>query len=463
MLRSSLSSKKHYIEKDDLTILPDLVQTKYLPMMRSVLLLCILLISNSLWSKNDPIEKCLNKKLEGLTSIKALGPKFGFEEVYDIRILQPLDHNHPETGQFEQRIFLYHKDRKKPVVFVTEGYSLLDRKYELCDILNANQISVEYRYFGKSVPENPEWQFLKNAQAAEDLHRIRQMFGKIYKKEWISTGISKGGTTTMMYKALYPKDVDASVNYVGPLPLAQEDKRMDDHLASIGSDECRKKLSDFQIDALTRRDAILPKVDSLAAADQLSFSIGTGAAFEFAVLEYPFSFWQFAHDCLEIPEKSATDHEVFLSLKNIVGYNFYSDATYEFFLPAFYQFMTENGYYGFAHDHVKSLLKDLDRPSNVTFAPRDIEIIYNGEFMSMVNQKLRENGDQIVHIHGQYDPWGAVGYFPDTSQDALLIIKEEAGHGTRISHLKKGDQQKVYDTLAKWLKADILPLKDSNP
>lgn len=428
--------------------------------MKKLIIITLMLVSVTAWSKVDPIIKCLNKKIEGIASVEALGAKFGFENVYDIRILQPLDHEHPEKGQFEQRIYLYYKGRKNPVVLVTEGYNLYDRKYELADILDANQISVEYRYFGESAPENGDWQYLTNTQAANDLHHIRKQFGKVFKKEWVSTGISKGGTTTMMYKALFPNDVDASVNYVGPLPLAQEDRRMDKHILSIGDASCRQKLHDFQIDALKRRDAILPKIDSMAKADNMSFEIGTGAAFEFAVLEYTFSFWQFAHSCDEVPDATASDHEIFLNINEMVGYDFYSDATYEAFLPAFYQFMTENGYYGFIHDHVKHLLKDLDYPSNVTFAPRDITIVYDGAFMTMVDQKLRKVGDKMIHIHGEYDPWGAVGFFPESNQDALLIINKEAGHRTRINTLSTADQNKIYQQLDDWLKAEIHPLKD---
>jgi hypothetical protein len=233
---------------------------------------------------------------------------------------------------------------------------------------------------------------------------------------------------------------------------------MDTHILSVGEDSCREKLHDFQVEALKRREALIPKIDSMAKADKMSFSIGTGAALEFAILEYTFSFWQYAHDCSKIPGASATDQEIFLDLQNIVGYDFYSDATYDYFKPAFYQFMTENGYYGFIHDHVHHLLQELDYPSNVTFAPRDQDIEYDGEFMSMVNERLKSVGNKMIHIHGGYDPWGAVGFFPEESQDALLIIKEKGSHQTRIKDLSSDQQAAIYSKLEEWLKADVKPL-----
>ena len=423
-------------------------------------LVILFVFAHSLDAKKDPFLKCLNKKLDNIASITKMKDIEGYKSVYDVRLVQPIDHDDASAGTFEQRIFVYHKGYKKPVVFVTEGYDLRNRVYELSEILDANQISVEYRFYGKSKVDGDPWQYLTNDQAMEDLHTIRTTFGEIYKKEWISTGISKGGTTTMIYKSRYPDDVDASVNYVGPLPLAQEDKRMDEHILSVGDAACREKLHNFQIEALKRREALLPKVDSLAKADKMSFTIGTGAAFEFAVLEYTFSFWQFAHDCNEVPTLDASDDAYFKYLNTVVGFNFYSDRTYEYFKHSFYQFMTENGYYGFIHDHVKHLLVDLKRPGNQIFAPRGENIDFDESYMAGVKSRLDKIGDKMIHIHGAYDPWGAVGYVPPPGQDALHIAKPKAGHGTRIKDLSASDQKKVYAKLGGWLKAKVIPLED---
>ena len=425
----------------------------------------ILLLFSFLYSSlhaQDAMTKCLQKKIDGIVSIKAMGPKEGFKEVYDIRILQPLNHDEPNKGVFEQRLHLYYKSRKKAMVFVTEGYSLYDRKYELSDILDANQLSVEYRFYGLSGSDNIKWNYLNNEQAAHDLHRIKNLFDDVFKKEWISTGISKGGTTTMIYKALYPDDVDASVNYVGPLPLAQEDKRMDEHIRTIGARDCRDRLSRFQRLALKRRDALLPRLDSLSQSDNMTFSIGLGAAYEYAVLEYTFSFWQFAHDCASIPGDEATNLEIFNHLNEVVGFDFYSDAIYDASTNAFYQFMGENGYYGFLHDHLDDLIKYVPEPTNLTFTPKDVPLKYNGSFMLDVNNRLQEVGSKMIHIHGEYDPWGAVGFFPDAEQDALLIIKPEGGHRTRITNLSQRHQDLVYKKLDDWLKAKVKPLKEKS-
>ena len=43
------------------------------------------------------------------------------EGSWNLRIRQPLDHQHPEKGFFYQRVYLSHRDGNLPVVMVTEG------------------------------------------------------------------------------------------------------------------------------------------------------------------------------------------------------------------------------------------------------------------------------------------------------------------------------------------------------
>ena len=73
---------------------------------------------------------------------------------------------------------------------------------ELCPILQANQLFVEHRYFGKSVPDSVTWQDLTVENAAADQHHIVQIFKKIYTQKWVSTGISKGGETALYHRML---------------------------------------------------------------------------------------------------------------------------------------------------------------------------------------------------------------------------------------------------------------------
>lgn len=151
----------------------------------------------------------------------------------------------------------------RPTVIVTEGYGAayaLNPKYreELSELLDANMIFVEYRYFLESTPEPKDWQYLTAENSADDLHAVRNAFKSIYPGKWIATGISKGGQTTLLYRTFYPDDVDISVPYVAPLCYGAEDGRHEPFLRKVSTPEDRKRIEDFQLEVLKRKAALLP-------------------------------------------------------------------------------------------------------------------------------------------------------------------------------------------------------------
>lgn len=76
---------------------------------------------------------------------------------YDIRVKQPLDHQHPEKGYFFQQVRLTHHGFDLPTVIATQGYQLFIGKNEIEAMLNANHINVEHRFFGESTPKPVQW------------------------------------------------------------------------------------------------------------------------------------------------------------------------------------------------------------------------------------------------------------------------------------------------------------------
>ncbi len=414
--------------------------------------------ANAQVAELSEIEKYIYKKLPN-AKVKKIEAKDHFKEVYEIRFKQYLDHDNPQAGTFEHRIFISHFDKKSPMLFVTEGYAARQRTYELSKILTSNQIIVEYRFYGASRPKDIQWQYLTNDQAMEDLHRIKKLFKKFYKKEWVSTGISKGGTTTLIYKAKYPKDVCVAVPYVAPLAFAQEDKRTDDHQRNTGSEECRNKIIALQRIALQKRDEIIPMIENYAQTNGHTFSIGVDIVFEYAILEFPFSFWQWGASCQEIPDEYASTKQVFNYIESVVSWSFYSDASIDYFLPAFYQFMTELGYYGFPTENVEDLLVSVKNPTNLIFGPKNVDLTFKPYLKPIHDKLMKKRGKRIIYIYGGMDTWTACGVTPNPKTDALNMTLANGSHSTRIKDFPREDQEKIYKKLDKWLKAKITPLR----
>jgi len=173
-------------------------------------------------------------------------------------VRQPLDYADTTAGYFLQRVFVADKSADRPVVFITEGYNANYEKHpnfinELSQILDANQICVEHRYFGESVPNPIVWEHLTVENAANDHHRIVELFKKYYQKKWLNTCISKGGQTALAHRTFFPNDVNLTVAYVAPLNFGVEDGRHEPFLSQVGSELSREKIRNFQFEILKRK------------------------------------------------------------------------------------------------------------------------------------------------------------------------------------------------------------------
>ncbi len=382
-----------------------------------------------------------------------------------LHVKQPIDHSDTSKGFFRQKVYLSHKGFEKPTVIVTAGYDVNKcTQSELTELLESNQILVEHRYFGASMPDSLDYRFLNLRQATADLHKIRLLFSSVYLTKWISTGISKGGATTIFYRYFYPNDVDVSVPYVAPINKSYEEQKIYNFLDTIGTNECRKKIKDFQVQILNNREELIPllKFYSLGASVKYSY-LSLNEAFEYAVMEYPFSFWQWGHDCNEIPTKTSTIEEIakhFISVSNI---SFFSDNTIKQLSSHYYQSATEMGYYGYETSEFKEYLIDLPTDSNpmALFYPFDITDKFDGQLLNDVNLWLNTNGDKFIYIYGGNDTWSASAVPTNDNVDSEWFVLKGKHHGNaRIKSMTSSEKKKFISIMEKWLSIKISPIEN---
>ena len=130
------------------------------------------------------------------------------DKVYYFDFRQNIDHKHPDHGTFNQRVAVSVKGLDRDVVLYTHGYTMSSAEnfeiHPLSELLNANQVNVEHRYFGQSLPEaadSPAFTYFNAEQQAYDLHAIVQTLKQhVFKSgKWASTGTSKDGITSALY------------------------------------------------------------------------------------------------------------------------------------------------------------------------------------------------------------------------------------------------------------------------
>lgn len=395
--------------------------------------------------------------LPGVT-VKKIAPDSLFSEAYELRIEQPLDHQNPGGEKFTQRIYLSHRDFARPMVLVTEGYSAKKNySLELSKILKANQIVVEHRYFGESRPDSLKWEYLNIRQAAEDHHRIVELFKPIYKGKWINTGISKGGQTAMFHRRFYPDDVEVSVCYVAPLNFAQEEPRIHRFLETVDGAECREKIKQFQRRVLKQRDQLLPLAKWYSKGKGYSYPMGLEMAFEYAVLEYSFAFWQWgASPCDSIPGEDASPDQLLDHLIKVAGFDLFSEADVKYYEPFQYQAYTEIGYYNYRTADFADLLKAAPpNASNRILAPQNVPLTFRPEVMRDVHEWIQTEGNNMLFIYGELDTWSASAVETGGKTNAVKVVQKGGSHKTRINTLPEPGRELALSTLEQWLDMKI--------
>lgn len=395
-------------------------------------------------------------KIKGV-EFSTIEPDSMYTESYDVRFTQPFDHNNPDKGSFKQRVIVNHVGYDRPTVVILEGYDLHSTKAgELSKLLNANQVTIEHRFYGESQPDSIPWDLLNVKQAAADQHKIIQSLKNIYPGKWVSTGISKGGQTTIFHRRYYPNDVDVSVPYVAPLNLEREDPRITEHLVTVGTKACREKILNFQQALFENKEHIMPLVRKHTQEKGYKFkNLGIERAYDINVLEYAFAFWQWNGNCENIPTENATYEEMFKHWISIASFSFLDVKPLSSDQLFSYQALTELGFYDYDITPFKEYLDDT---VNITFdfkIPEGVHYSYNPSVMKDINHWVQNNGNYMLYIIGEYDPWGATSVNPSENTIAVKMVNPEANHSTRIKSLPEDMQQNIYNLLESWLDIEI--------
>lgn len=423
----------------------------------AALLLFVLLSA----SASSFAQTVLEQKINAISAIKEIRPleTSEFSEKYVTYFTQPLDHRHPEKGSFRQRVIVSHVGFDRPTVIVTEGYGAayaLRSQYreELSKLLNANMIFVEYRYFLESTPEPKDWQYLTAENSADDLHAITTAFKNIYPGKWIATGISKGGQTTLLYRTFYPDDVDISVPYVAPLCYGVEDGRHEPFLHKVSTPENRKKIEDFQLEALKRKATLLPRFEKYCTEKNYSFRAPIEEIYDYSVLEYSFALWQWGTPISSIPATTASDDEIFSHLLAISepGYFTADSPNASFFVQA----ARELGYYGYDVQPFKQYLSIQSSEDYLhrLMLPEELkDMPFDKTLSKKITKFLKKQDPKMIFIYGQNDPWTAAGVtWLKNKKNIHVFIQPNGSHLARISTLPEAEKAEVMELINEWLK-----------
>ena len=396
------------------------------------------------------------KTLNGIASAVEIDTEDHFLRLFELKIEQPVDHSNPSGEKFLQKVYIGHISEDLPVAFETEGYSRSsNRTRELSSLLNINQIAVEHRFNGESVPSHIDWSYLTIWQAANDHHKIVNILKEIYSEAWVSSGASKGGDTAIFHRRFFPNDVDATVAYVAPILFEEYDSRYLNYYSTQGDDVCRQKLKNYQRNMLININAFSPLFDEYVEFVNNTYSVNMTFTLPFESIvyhaireDYHFEFWSSEiENCDTVPDNDATIQELFDHFVNVFDiFLFFSDYGVDFWTPWYYQSKTEIGNYAYDVSHLQDLEMNFD-----PLVDLGIPTSFDPSVMSDISTWFSSSASNVILIYGEEDPWTLAAFDHTGNNDVITIINPNTKHGTRISDLSAGDKDIVMNKLNEWL------------
>lgn len=401
--------------------------------------------------------------LPGFTvkEIKAGVPQ-GFR-YFQLSVTQPVDHQDPSKGTFQQRVMLLHRNVSRPTVFFTSGYNVSTKpgRSEPTRIVDGNQVSMEYRFFTPSRPSHPDWkrQFTI-AQAAADQHRIYTALKPIYSRNWLATGGSKGGMTATYYRYFYPNDMNGTVPYVAPNDVVNDKDVYNRFLSRVGNPTCRADLVAVQRRVLGKDRAwFANRMKQSAATNHETYRLvgSVDKALEVTAEETFFLFWQYqpATACGRVPDaRTATREEIAAWFADVNPLNSFSDQQLEQFVPYYYQAARQLGWPEPFETPLRGVVKypGADQPD--TFLPAALKPVpFEPGAIPAVDRWVRQDSRRMLFVYGSLDPWSAEPFTCGAdarTRDCLRFTVKGGNHGSTIRQLPAGPRALAEAKIRTW-------------
>jgi hypothetical protein len=89
----------------------------------------------------------------------------------------------------------------------------------------------------------------------------------------------------------------------------------------------------------------------------------------------------------------------------------------------------------------------LKNSSNIAFVPEELRFDYDQEIMNKIYDYIHNEGNRMIFIYGELDPWFSTSFNPDSRTDAIKF----GSHATRMRHFSPEIQEMIKEKLKYWL------------
>ena len=457
--------------------------TKYQIMRTKNIIAALLLVAATLFTvgcKKDPIPSDpvvgspFGRQLRSLdivNSVDTIVPNSnpaGYSELYQVTFNQPVDHNNPAAGTFRQKAFLFYVGSDRPTVLYTCGYTLFDhfRQLPFIDIaynMNANLVMVEHRYFGDSKPANDNrWTYLTISQAAADHHAIIQALKPLLPREWVSTGTSKDGMTSLFLRYFYPDDITVTTAFCAPfmnslnyLPLGRYVQE------ESGTPEERSQMIALMGRLLQNGEqGLYARYFQLLQANHLNSSDLTFTGYVNGCLGYFFNFFSYNTPATrQLPALNMPDDLLLTTVFKEV----FDNVDQSYMYPYYIQCAKELGQYICDYDAYASQLEGtafdinevLKNPCELKNEDCWLYQTYDSTLMTDIRTRfIPTTNCPLLFVYSKDDPWTAARPDRINEQYSKMIINPIGVHNHDINsteHYTLEMKQEIMDFIARYV------------
>ncbi|MCE1200428.1 MAG: hypothetical protein LWW85_15790, partial [Marinilabiliales bacterium] len=220
--------------------------------------------------------------------------------------------------------------------------------------------------------------------------------------------------------------------------------------------EDRKKVLAFQTEVLKRKSQLLPMLEQLVRDKKYTFRAPIETIYDYSVMEYSFSFWQWGNDVKFIPSLQATDKEIFDHWQKISSVNYFDIESGKSTAPFFVQAHRQLGYYAYDPKPFRKVIqtKDMHGYIEKLFLEKDQVLPYDPTMSKLTDKYLKKDARHVLMIYGGVDPWSASSATKGKNPEVVKLVLPAGSHRSRISNMPEPMKERAVKQIKQWLELE---------
>jgi hypothetical protein len=242
---------------------------------------------------------------------------------------------------------------------------------------------------------------------------------------------------------------------VAPLNFSVEEQRHPHFIGKeVSSRHDRKLVREFQLEVLKRKDRLMPMFEQLCKEKNYHFKAPEREIYDYSVLEFSFSFWQWGRSVNEIPARTVADKVLFDYWQKVSSCDYFDIESGKANAPFFVQAHMQLGYYAYDARPFRKVIETKNTKGYIErlFLDKDQIFPYDPAMSLATDRYLKEKATKVLLIYGGIDPWSASAASGGKNPGVVKLIQPGGSHKSRISNMPEPLKQKAIDLLQDWLK-----------